>query len=504
MSVAAPQEDTRLGLGTWMIALLSLYATALYGSAVTVAGAVLPQIQGDLSASLDQMSWIVTASVVAGAIGTPPTPWLSSRFGRKTMLLVCIGGLTVTSVLIGTATNLGEMVLWRVSQALLGAPVIVLTQAMMLDAFPSSHRGLGLSIWTIGISGGWVLGPTFGTLIVEWSNWRVAFLVYAPLGAIGFALCASILPRHEKNATLTFDWLGFVALSIALAGIQLILNRGQRLDWFESPEILAACFVVVIAAYFFVAHSLTTGNPFIDWRVFRDRNLAIGIIIMSMYAYISLAPLILIPTMLQYLRGYELVTIGLLLVPRGVAQILATVVMGGIIDRIQPRVLIALGLLGFGASCALMAQFNLDIVAADLMFPTILQGISMAFITVPAMSVAYATVEPQLRTDAATLVGLAYTLASSAGVAISVLVLTRTSQTNMEEFAGHVVPDNELLRYPEYALSWDLSRLDNLAAIHGEIGQQAMMVGYVNVYWMMAAMCVVVFPLVFLIGKRQS
>lgn len=503
MSAAHKKDDTRLSLKTWMTALLSLYTTALYGSAVTVAGAVLPQIQGDLSASLDQMSWIVTASVVAGAIGTPPTPWLSSRFGRKTMLLVCIAGLTVTSVLIGTATGLGEMVAWRVCQALMGAPIIVLTQAMMLDAFPSTHRGLGLSIWTIGISGGWVLGPTFGTLIVEWSNWRVAFLVYAPLGLLGVVLCAFILPQQRKNASLTFDWMGFFALSVALAGIQLVLNRGQRLDWFESTEVLAACFFIVAAIYFFVAHSITTRNPFINWQVFRDRNLVIGIIIMSLYAYISLAPLILIPTMLQYLRGYELVAIGLLLVPRGIAQILATILIGGIIDRIEPRILIAFGLIGFGVSCGLMAQFNLDIVASDLMFPTILQGISMAFITVPAMSVAYATVNSSFRTDAATLVGLAYTLASSAGVAVAVLILTRSTQTNMEEFVGHVVPGNELLNYPEYAASWDLTNLESLAAIHGEISQQAMMIGYVNVYWMMAALCVVVFPLVFFIGKRS-
>ena len=487
----------------WLVVLSCVYCNAVYGSAVTVAGAVLPQIQGDLSVSLDQISWIVTASIVAGAIGTPPTPWLASRFSRKNMMIACIGLVTVFSTLIGTATSLGEMVLWRVLQALASAPIIPLTQSLMMDAFPLRRRGLCLSIWTIGITGGWMLGPTFGTLLVEWWNWRIAFLAFGPLGALGVLICIIGLHESEKDQSLEFDWLGFFLLSVGLGATQLVLNRGQRLDWFDSTEIVVATAAGIAALYFFTVHSFSTKKPFMDWSVLRDSNLMVGMILLMCYAFISLAPLILIPTMLQDLRGFGLVTVGLLLIPRGIAQLSTIAFMSFLVDRIDPRVLIGAGLVGFAVGSWMMASFNLDIGIGNLMIPTIVQGISMGLISVPILTVAYATIEPRLRTHAATLTGLAYTIASSMGVAVSVVVLTRSSQTSREELAAHVVPTNELLRYPEYSKAWNLDVLENLAAIQGEIGQQAGMIGYVNVYWMLSVLCLCVFPLIFLVRKKR-
>ena len=496
-------EESRSGSATamWGVVMVCVYCNATYGAAVTVAGAVLPQIQGDLSASLDQVSWIVTASIVAGAIGTPPTPWLASRFSRKTMMVACIGLLTVFSTLIGTAGTLGEMVLWRVLQAFASAPIIVLTQSLMLDAFPDKRRGLCLSIWTMGITSGWMLGPTFGTLLVEWGNWRIAFLAFGPLGTLGVLLCWVGLAKQKRAQSLEFDWLGFFLLSLGLGALQLVLNRGQRLDWFDSPEIMLATGVGIAALYFFTVRSFSVKNPFIDWSILRDRNLMVGMMLLMAYAFISLAPLILISTMLQDLRGFGLVTIGLLLIPRGIAQVATIAFMSFLIDRIDPRVLIGTGLVGFAVGSWMMASFNLDIGVGNLMIPTVVQGISMGFISVPIMSIAYATIAPALRTHAATLTGLSYTIASSMGVAVSVVVLTRSSQTSREELAAHVVPTNELLRYPEYSKAWNLDVLENLVSIQGEIGQQAAMIGYVNVYWMLAVLCLCVLPLIFLVRK---
>jgi DHA2 family multidrug resistance protein len=496
------QDKDRISLAGWMVVLTSAYCTALYGSAITVAGAVLPQIQGDLSASLDQISWIVTASIVAGAIGSPPTPWLAARFGIKPLMVGCVVGVTISSALIGTAGTLGEMIVWRICQAILSAPIIALTQTMVLATFPLSRRGLGLSIWTIGITGGWVLGPSLGTLLVEWGSWRVAFLAFGPLGLVGVVLCVAFLPPSAKNDKLEFDWFGFTTLAIALASIQFVLNRGQRLDWYDSSEIMIATVSATVGIYLFVIHSISTHKPFLNWAVFRDRNLVVGMLLLMAYAYISLAPLILIPTMLQNLRGFELLTIGLLLIPRGLAQIATTILIGPLIDRVDLRILIGLGLIGFAFGSWLMAGFNLEIGVGHLLVPTIIQGISMALIAVPTLSISYATLAPELRTDGATIVGLGYTLASSMGVAISIVVLTRTSQTNRAEFAAHITPGNELLRFPEYASAWDLDVLANMAAIQGAINQQAAMVAYVNVYWMIALLCVGTLPLLLLVGKK--
>jgi len=497
------QDPDHISFAGWMVVLTSVFCTALYGSAITVAGAVLPQMQGDLSASLDQISWIVTASIVAGAIGSPPTPWLAARFGIKPLMVSCVVGVTVSSALIGTAGSLGEMILWRVCQALVSAPIIALTQTLVLATFPLSRRGLGLSIWTIGITGGWVLGPSLGTILVEWGSWRIAFLAFGPLGLIGIVLCVSFLPPSTKNDKLEFDWFGFTTLAIVLAGVQFVLNRGQRLDWYSSPEIVIATAGAAIGLYLFVVHSLTTRKPFLNWAVFKDRNLVVGMLLLMAYAYISLAPLILIPTMLQNLRGFELLTIGLLLIPRGLAQIGATFFIGALIDKVDLRILIGLGLVGFAIGSWLMAGYNLEIGVEHLLVPTIIQGVSMALISVPTLSLSYRTLAPELRTDGATIVGLGYTIASSMGVAISVVVLTRTSQINRAEFAAHVTPGNELLRFPEYAGTWNLDVLANMAAIESEISQQAAMVAYVNVYWMIALLCLATLPLLLLVGKKK-
>ena len=503
MSAAPDSSNTVDAPTAWLVVVTCVFCNATYGSAVTVAGAVLPQIQGDLSVSLDQISWIVTASIVAGAIGTPPTPWLASRFSRKNMMVACIALVTVSSVLIGTADSLGEMVLWRVMQAFVSAPIIPLTQSLMMDAFPAKRRGLCLSLWTIGITGGWMLGPSLGTLLVEWGNWRIAFLAFGPLGAMGVVLCVIGLPKSQKVAGVGFDWLGFLLLSIGLGALQLVLNRGQRLDWFDSTEIILASASGVVALYFFILHSFATNRPFIAWSVLRDRNLVVGMILLMSYAFISLAPLILIPTMLQDLRGFELVTIGLLLIPRGIAQLATITVMSVLIDRIDQRILIGAGFIGFALGSKLMTNFNLDIGVWTLLLPNLVHGVSMGLISVPILSVAYATISPHLRTHAATLTGLSYTIASSMGVAVSVVVLTRSSQTSREELAAHVVPTNELLRYPEYAIGWNLDVVENLAAIYGEIGQQAAMIGYVNVYWMLTLLCLCVFPLIFLVRMKR-
>ena len=490
-------------LSGWLILGVCVFINAVQTSAVTVASAVLPQIRGDLSASLDQISWIVTASIVAGALGTPPTPWLSARFGLKTLMVICLLNLTLSSALIGTADSLGSLVLWRIWQALLAAPIIVLTQTVALGTFPPERRGLVVALWLVGVTGGWVTGPTLGALVAELSNWRVAFLIFGPLGLTATLLAIIFLPRHARDPGLKFDWFGFGVLSVGLASLQLVLNRGQRLDWFESPEIIAFTILGLAAVYFFVVHSFTSTIRFLDWRVFKDRNLTIGLIILSVYAFISLAPLVLIPTMLQDLKGLEVVTIGLLLLPRGLVQLIAMIAVGPLMHRLDPRLLIVLGCVCMGGGSLMMANYNLGIGIWDVLVPSALQGIGMGFIAVPTMNLTYSTLSPQLRTDAATLVGIAYTIASSAGVTVSVMFVTRSAQRNTAQLSAHVVPTNELLHFPGYADTWDLGVLENLAAIQGEIGLQALMISYANVYWLLGALCIFLVPLVGLIGRTK-
>ena len=255
------------------------WAGTVFGSTTTIANVVLPNMQGDLSASLDQVSWIVTASVVALAIGTPPTPWIAARFGTKQLMIGSLIAFVVSSTMLGFSGSLTEVVFWRIVQALTGAPIIVLSQTITLATYPMEKRGPVMAIWSIGLTCGWVFAPAIGAYVADQHTWRLIFWMLAPLGVSATVLCAAFVPKTPKHEKLEFDWTGFIALSIALAGLQVVLNRGQRSDWFESPQILIWTGASILALYFFVVHNMTTKKPFFRWDVFKDRNLSVGILL---------------------------------------------------------------------------------------------------------------------------------------------------------------------------------------------------------------------------------
>lgn len=477
-----------------------MWAGAVYGSATTVANVVLPHMQGDLSASLDQVAWIVTASVVAAAIGTPPTPWIAARFGAKQLLMASLIAFTLSSAMIGFSTSLLEVVVWRIIQAVTGAPILVLSQTFTLSTYPEEKRGPVLAIWSIGLTCGWVFAPAIGAYVADQQTWRLIFWVMAPLGISAAVLCGTFVPRTRNDEKLSFDWTGFIALSIALAGLQIILNRGQRLDWFESPQILFLLGLSLIALYFFVVHSMTTKNPFFKWEVFKDRNLAVGVVLTFSFAFISLTPLVLLPSMLEQLRGLDTVTVGFMLVPEGVVELIALLIVAQFIGRIDSRLLISFGFLLYAAGAWLMSNFNFSIGLWDVIIPLCMQGGAMAIIWLPVFHMLYSTLDTKLHTEAAAMVGLAYSISSSAGIAISVTLLSRTTQTSTEELATHVIPTNEVLRLPEHR-DWALDSIEGLAAIQAEVAAQAQMIGYVNIYWLLTIICLVAAPIAVIFGS---
>ena len=476
-----------------------IIAASLYGGATTIANAVLPQMQGDLSASLDQISWIVTASIVAGAIGTPPTPWLASRFGHRQLFLGSLVAFTISSTMIGFASSLSEVVIWRILQAATGAPLMALSQTFTLNLYPGDKRPFALAIWTIGLTCGWVFAPAVGAYLADQQSWRLIFIITAPLGGACIIMCLVFLPKTEKDTQLQFDWLGFFALSLALASLQIVLNRGQRLDWFDSSQILIWAVLGVISVYFFVVHSFTTNKPFFNWQIFRDKSFAVGTLLTFTFAFISMPVLVIIPPMLAQLRGLEVVTIGFVMVPRGCVQLVVTLIVARLIGRIDARVLISLGFLLFATGTLMMSRFNLSIGLWDVIIPMIMQGAAMSIIWLPIFNMMYATLEERYRTDGASVTGLAYSISSSAGVAISVTLISRSSQTSNEELSSNVVLTNELLRYPEYS-GWDLSAVQGLASIQAEVAQQALMISYVNVFWLLTIVCLAAIPVVILFG----
>ena len=455
-----------------------------YATSTTIANAMLPQIQGDLSASLDQVSWIVTAAVVAGAIGIPPTPWLTARFGLKPVLIWSLVLFSLASVLVGLAGSLEEVVFWRICQSLFAAPLLVLSQTVTIDSFGPERRGTAMAIWSVALTTGWVFGPAMGAYLAELQNWRLGFFMLTPVSVAAIVACLRYVPRSEAKERLRFDWMGFATLSGCLLATQFVLNRGQREDWFESGEIVAWSVFGTLALCAYVSHSLSSNTRLIHWRIFLDRNFSVGILLLAGFAFISLAPLVLIPPMLEQLRGLDVVTIGVLISVRGVIQIFLMLAMGPYIARLNGRLLIAIGFLAYAAGSAMMSNYNLDIGAWDIILPQLLHGISIAFIWLPIFHMLYLTIDEDYRTDAATLVGLVYNIVSSAGVAILVVVLNRSLQINTEELGAHVTSTSEVLRSAAYA-ALEPDTIAGLAAIQAEINTQAMMTSYVNVFWLL-------------------
>ena len=473
-----------------------------YGLSLTIATALLPQMQGDLSVGLDQVTWVVTSAVVASAIGIPPTPWLAARFGSKNLLVASLLLFTFSSAMIGGSGTLGEVVFWRICQAFFGAPIFVLSQSVTIDLFPDERRGRAMAVWSVALTTGWTFGPTIGAYLADWYDWRASFFVITPLSILATISCAVCLDRVEEDKGLDFDWIGFTTLSLVLLATQMALNRGQRLDWLESGEIAGWLALAAFALSIYVGHAFTSWRRFIRWEVMRDWNLCFGLLLTCLLAVLSLAPMVLIPPMLESLKGLEVITIGLVFVFRGTVQIVAMLLIGPVVGRGDPRWLCALGFLSFAIGCRIVAGYSPDIGLRDIYLPQVYFGVGIALMWMPVFHMLYATVGAELRNDAATLVSLTYNVVSSAGVALIVALFSRSLQINTAELGAHVYHANERLLFPEYAL-FDLGKRTGLASVQAEIGQQALAIGYANMFWLMMWVSLAALPLLVLLPYRR-
>jgi len=485
-------------LGFWSITL----GAWCYTFATTIGTALLPQMQGDLSVGLDQVTWVVTAAVVAGAIGIPPTPWLAARFGTKNLLVGSMIAFTVSSALIGAAGSLEEVILWRVCQAIFGAPIFVLSQSLCIGLVSYERRGTAMAIWSVALTTGWVFGPTAGAYLADWYSWRVSFFIIAPISVVATIACAVFLDRVDEDRKLEFDWTGFVALSVVLLAIQMVLNRGQRLDWLDSMEIIGWLALAALALSVYLGHTLSSRLRFIRWGVLRDWNLSYGLVLCCLMSGMSLVPLVLIPPMLTSLKGLEVTTIGLVFVFRGLVQIVVMMLLGPLLARYDPRWLCAFGYLVFAYGCHLLSGYNQDVGLWDIYFPHVFFGIGSSFMWMSIFYMMYATVKAEYYDDAATLVSLSFNVVSSAGVALLVALLTRGLQVNTEQLGAHFVVGDERLLFAEHA-AYALDQVSGLATAWAEVAEQAVAIAYANVFRLMMWLSLGALPMLLLLPFRR-
>jgi DHA2 family multidrug resistance protein len=483
-----------------LITISIMLATIMQVLDTTIANVALPSMMGDLGASRDTINWVLTSYIVAAAIMTPVTGWLSDRFGRKEFFLASVVGFVIFSMLCGLAWSLETMVLFRLMQGVFGAAIVPLSQTFLLDINPRERHGQAMAIWGAGIMVGPIIGPTLGGWLTESFNWRWVFFINLPVGIVAFLGMAAYLPSIGKRLR-GFDFFGFAMLSLGVGALQLMLDRGADADWFASVEIWIELGLAVTGFWVFIVHTLTAEHPFIDPKIFLDRNFATGLVFIFVIGIVLLASLALLPPMLSGIFGYPTITTGVVMAPRGVGTMISMLAVGRLVRMVDARYLVVTGLLITSYSLYMMTGFSPQMDDYLILSTGVIQGVGLGLVFVPLSTVAFATLDARFRTDATALFSLVRNIGSSIGISIVSVLLTRNAQINHVELSAFINPFNpNLWAAMPAAAGGDptaLSRLDGL------VNQQALMISYINDFKLMMIVTLFALPLVLLLRKPR-
>ncbi|TDH63922.1 DHA2 family efflux MFS transporter permease subunit [Dankookia rubra] len=481
-----------------LITVCAMVATLMQALDGTIANVALPYMQGGLAATADQITWVLTSYITAAAILTAPVGFLVARFGRRAVFLGSVGGFTLASVLCGAAQSLEQMVVFRLLQGAFGAALVPLSQSTMLDIYPPEQRGQAMAIWGMGVMVGPILGPTLGGYLTESWNWRWVFYVNLPFGVLAFLGLMFFLPKGGAAPGRRFDWLGFGVLALGVGALQVMLDRGELKNWFGSTEILIEATLAALGLYLFLVHMALAERPFIPPRIFRDRNFAAGLGIMFAVGAILFATSALLAPYLQTLADYPVFTAGLAMAPRGLGTMAAMFLAGRMSSRFDPRKVMAFGILVLAWTLWDMVHWTPDIPMHWLMLVTVLQGFGLGFVFIPLNLVAFATLDPALRTDGTALISLLRNLGSAIGISVMAALLTRNTQIMHASLAEHVTPLNRLFELPWVQRFWDPSTTQGAAMLNAEVTRQSSIVAYGNDFYllmMLALAMLVLLPL---------
>jgi DHA2 family multidrug resistance protein len=465
----------------------------------TIANVALPRMQGELGATQEQIAWVLTSYIVATAICMPLTPFLAGRFGRKRLFVASVAGFVVASMACGAATTLEQIVLFRVLQGAFGACLVPLAQAVLLDTWPSERHAAVMAVWGVGVMLGPVLGPTLGGWLTEYQSWRWVFYINLPLGVATLLGLMTWLPETPLERERRFDLAGFAFLAIGLASLQLMLDRGESLDWFASREIVAEAVLAALGLYLFVAHALTHPAPFVSLSLFADRNFVAGLATAFAVGMVLLATTTLLPPFLQGLMDYPVFDTGLLLAPRGVGTALAMIVCGRLGDRVDPRATILLGLALTALSLHAMTGFDTTVDRWAIVWTGTVQGLGIGFVFPPLTAVTFASLAARHRNEGTALFSLVRNIGSSLGISIVVSALSRNTRIEHAALAASTQASELPMRLALESGAWRIDVPEGLAAIDAEIVRQAATIAYLQDFRLMAWVCVATMPLVLLL-----
>ncbi len=479
-----------------------MMALTLYFTTILVVSTVLPLIQGSLSATSDEISWIVTFNILAIAIATPMTGWLVARFGSKRVMCTCVGGFAFATLMCGFADSLQSLIFWRIAQGAIGAPTVPLTQTILLNDWPKEKHQMVMGINGMGVVLGPIVGPTFAGIVGELFGWRWVFMMLLPVAVFAFLGLLYVLPRDGPTEKVRLDWTGFLSLSVAVSGLIFVLARGHRLDWFDSNEITLAALVAGLSFYIFLAHSLTAERPFLNLSLLKNRNLALGFILAFLFGMLNFTSMTLLPTLLRQHFAYPDGLIGLLVGSRGI---------GGLIgffaamyaDRIDARLSMASGFALLTIASYWMMHFNLDVTPLEIGLNGVMQGLSTGLIFVPLNVVAFSNLDPKYRPETIGFFHLIRNVASSLFISICVAEVIRSSGVNYARLVEFINPYNPGLAAPWVVGGWDTTTLPGLVKLSKEIGRQSAMIGYINAFALLTIVSAVAIPISFLIKPAR-
>jgi DHA2 family multidrug resistance protein len=512
----------------WLTVVVMM-ATIMQALDGTIANVALPNIQGSLSATQEQVAWVITSYIVSAAIATPLAGFCAVRFGVRRILVSSVIGFTIASMLCGAAQTLPQLVAFRTLQGVCGAALVPLSQTLMMEAYPREEQGKAMAMWGVGTMLGPITGPTLGGWLTDEYSWRWVFYINLPVGILCAVGLMILIKNKASDTPRPFDLLGFTLLSIAIGTFQLMLDRGEQIDWFGSREIVVEAAVAGIAAAMFVIHMLTSDHPFLPRDLFRDRNLMLGIIFTAITGLLMIVTATLLPPFLQQLKGYPVFTTGVVMAPRGIGTMISMFMVSRLIGKVDARWLIAIGLSLCGISLYDMTQFSIDVSEGQVIWNGFMQGIGLGLVFPPLTTLAFATVPARIRTEGAAINALMRNLGASIGVAVLVAMLDRNTQINRSTLAEYLTPFSPLWRFGttpiENGIPVDRARItahmtpfgggwpygsvpvDDPSKLIGmwgeELNRQASMIAYLNDFRVLAVAAVVFIPLLFLM-RRQA
>jgi DHA2 family multidrug resistance protein len=501
---AIPAPIAVPGLRRNMVTICAMTATIMQALDTTIANVALPYMQGTLSASQDQINWVLTSYIVAAAIMTAPVGWIANRFGRKRTFIICSAGFTFASVLCGLAQDINQMVLFRLLQGVFGAALVPLSQAVMLDSYALHERAKAMSIWGMGVMMGPIMGPSLGAWLTETYSWHWVFFVNLPFGIFTVLGLMVFMDETKQDTKLRFDWFGFAALAIAIGALQVALDRGEQLGWLESNEVIAEFVISIAGFYYFFAHSFTTSRPFIQFALFKDRNFLTGCIFMAVMGLVLYSTMALASPYLQNVIGYPIITAGVLLASRGCGTFVAMMLVGRLMRYIEARTLIITGLSLTALSLYWMTAWTDQTGVPEIVTISIIQGFGFGLVFVPLSTVAFMTLPNHLRTDGTSMLTLMRNVASSVGISIVIAQLTEGGRRVYAILSEHITPFNHAMQMPDVSGMINLGTDKGRAMADVMVQLQAQIIAFSQDYQLVMFFILGSIPLAIMIGSTKA